>query len=100
MKKAISLLANLLMSSTLLWGVPTARGEEVILKAAADNAGYCHLKFPPIREDSLSWDRPVLNENAGNSIDFYGPCDHDPLGQDEIRAQKQVLLNGYFGDRD
>ena len=100
MKKSISLLANLLMSSTLLWGVPTARGEEVILKAVADTAGYCHLKVPPIREDSLSWDRPVLNENAGNSIDFYGPCDHDPTGPDEVRAQRRAILQGVVGDGD
>ena len=98
MKKSISLLANLLMSSTLLWGVPTARGEEVILKAVADTAGYCHLKFPPIREDSLSWDRPVLNEAAGNIVDFYGSCDHDVVGIDEIRAQRRVMQREIYED--
>ena len=98
MKKAISLLANLLMSSTLLWGVPTARGEEVILKAVADTAGYCHMQFPPIREDSLSWDRPVLNEAAGNIVDFYGSCDHDVVGIDEIRAQRRVMQREIYED--
>jgi len=98
MKKSISLLANLLMSSTLLWGVPTARGEEVILKAVADTAGYCHMKFPPIREDSLSWDRPVLNEAAGNIVDFYGSCDHDVVGIDEIRAQRRVMQREIYED--
>jgi hypothetical protein len=99
--KNISLLTNLLLSSTLFWTVSTASGEEVILKVPADTSNYyCHMQFPPIREDTLSWERPVLNEAAGNSIDFYGPCDHDPVGPEEVRAQRRVILHGVFGDSD
>lgn len=94
MKKSASLLANLLMSSTLFWGVPTVSGEAVIVKEPADFSSYCHMKFPPMVETTLSWDQPVLNENAGQSIDFYGPCDHDPTGSEEIREQGQELLRG------
>jgi hypothetical protein len=53
-----------------------------------------------MREDSLSWERPVLDSTTGNIIDFYGPCDYDPTGVDEIRAQRRVLLHGNFEDGD
>lgn len=91
-KKSISLLVNLLMSSTLFWGVPAASGYEGAFKAPADTSTYCHMKFPPLREDTLTWNQPVLDESAGNIIDFYGPCDYDPMGQDEINVQRNVLL--------
>ena len=98
MKKSISLLINLIMSSTLFWGVPTVGSQEVIIRVPAETTSYCHMKFPPISEDSLFSGNPVLNESAGNSIDFYGSCDHDPLGLDEIRSQRQLHRRGYFAD--
>ncbi|MGH7826177.1 MAG: hypothetical protein ACREQ7_13515 [Candidatus Binatia bacterium] len=98
MKKSISLLSTLLLSSTLFWGVPTVEGQELISKVPADTTSYCHMKFPPMREDTLSWSRPLLDENSGNVIDFYGSCDHDPTGVDEIRAQRRALLHDSFGD--
>jgi hypothetical protein len=78
MTKGISLLSNLLLSSTLFWGLPAAATEFPIVRVPAEAGSYCHMKFPPMREDSLSWDQPVLDEAAGNSVDFYGSCDHDP----------------------
>jgi len=95
MKKSISLLVNLLLSSTLFWGVPVAGGDEGIFKAPADTSTYCHMKFPPLRDDTLTWNQPVLEESAGNIIDFYGHCDHDPMGQDEINVQRRALLRDY-----
>ena len=101
MKKSVSLLSNLLLSSTLFWGVPSVEAEELISIVPADStAAYCHLKFPAMREDSLSWQQPVLDPLAGNIVDFYGPCDYDPTGADEIRAQRRVLLRGDFEDGD
>ena len=100
MKKSISLLTNLLTSSTLFWGVPTVDGREVNLSIPAETTSYCHIKFPPISEDSLFSGNPVLNESAGNSIDFYGSCDRDPLGRDEIRAQRELRMRGYIADSD
>ena len=91
MKKTLSLLSNLLLSSTLFWGVP-AVAEELVESEVVDFAGYCHMKFPPMRENTLSWDRPELNTDAEKSIDFYGACDHDPTGIDEVRAQRSMLL--------
>jgi hypothetical protein len=82
--------------------ITTDQSEELtlgeILKVPSSEAGYCHMKFPPMREDSLSWTWPVLNESARASIDFYGPCDHDPLGTDEIQTQRRVMLRGIFED--
>jgi hypothetical protein len=100
MKKNITLITNLLLSSTLFWGVPMASGQETTVKVPADTTSYCHMKFPPIREDTLFSANPVLNESAGNIIDFYGPCEHDPLGKDEIRVQRDLLLRGSLSDSD
>jgi hypothetical protein len=100
MKKNRTLISNLLLSSTLFWGVPMAIGQESIVKIPADTTSYCHMKFPPIREDTLFSANPVLNESAGNIIDFYGPCEHDPLGKDEIRVQRDLLLRGSLSDSD
>ncbi len=100
MKKSVLLLGNLLLSSTLFWGVPSVEAEEMISSVPTDITDYCHLKFPAMHEDSLSWERPVLDPLTGNIVDFYGPCDYDPTGVDEIRAQRRVLLRGNFEDGD
>jgi hypothetical protein len=51
---------------------------------------YCHLTFPAIRSETLSSDRPVLKDpSEGDIVDFYGPCDTDPVGQDQVLQQKQ-----------
>lgn len=63
-----------------------------------DASSYCHLKFPSITEASLFTDEPVLNEAAGNVIDFYGSCAHDPLGREEVAAQRALHRNGMTGD--
>lgn len=98
MKRNISLVTNLLLSSTLFWGVPTADGQEAVVRIPAETTSYCHMKFPMIREDTLFSVDPRLNESAGNIVDFYGSCDHDPLGSDEIKAQRRVLRRGIYGD--
>jgi hypothetical protein len=98
MKKSVSLLCNLLLSSTLFLGVPSVEAEEIISSVPLDNTAYCNLRFPAMREDSLSWQQPVLDPLTDNIIDFYGPCDYDPVGLDEIRVQRRVLLRGEFDD--
>jgi hypothetical protein len=100
MKKSISLLTNLLTSSTLFWGVPTVEGREVNLSIPAETTSYCHIEFALTSDDSLFSRNPVLNESASNSIDFYRSCDRDSLGRDEIRAQRELLMRGYFAHGD
>ena len=97
MKSIKSMLSVLLLAGTLGWGIAPVWGAGVVspeggvLKVVAiPGSNYCHLRFPPIREDTLYWDRPVLEDaSTVGLIDFYGPCDHDPLGKDEIRTQRR-----------
>jgi hypothetical protein len=38
----------------------------------------------------LGTDHPQLKSpETGDIVDFYGPCDHDPLGKDEVSSQKE-----------
>jgi len=98
MKKTISLLSNLLLSVTLFWGVPVVAASELVETDVVDFAGYCHMKFAPMNEATLSWDRPELNVDAGKIIDFYGPCDYDPTGAAEVRAQRHRLMRELYED--
>lgn len=61
----------------------------VIYKQELTPGSYCHLKFPAIREETLAGNHPVLKDPSdGDIIDFYGPCDEDPLGKDQVHEQK------------
>jgi hypothetical protein len=91
MKTSTLIVTGLLLAGNLSWGTSTVKADEMISKVAADSVSYCHMKFPPISEASLSSDQPVLDEAAGNVIDFYGSCDHDPLGNAEVEAQRRAL---------
>ena len=60
----------------------------IISKNALTDGSYCHMKFPAIVERTLGTAQPVLKDaSSGDIIDFYGPCSHDPLGEDEIHEQ-------------
>jgi hypothetical protein len=49
---------------------------------------YCHMKFPAIDEKTLGTAHPRLKDKSeGDMIDFYGPCSHNPLGNDEVTKQ-------------
>jgi hypothetical protein len=99
MKKANLFAATLLLAGSLSASSAFAAAEGVISNATLSSEGYCHLKFPAIREDTLSWDRPVLKDAAdGDIIDFYGPCNHDPRGLDEIESQRSQVADQYDND--
>jgi hypothetical protein len=90
MKIATSFLAALLFTGTL-GALNNAIAEDgVISKDQFAGTGYCHMKFPAIAQHTLGNDQPELS-SKGDVIDFYGPCDTDPLGQDQI--QDQILEN-------
>ena len=81
------LLETFLLTNSVLWA---AQG--IIAKVPEPSGTYCHLKFPAIREDTLFSDHPVLKDPSDGDIrDFYGPCDYDPLGREEILRQKADL---------
>jgi hypothetical protein len=92
MKIATAFLAALLLVGSFGTSAALAAAPGVITNATLTPGSYCHLTFPAIREETLSWDRPVLKDpSEGDIIDFYGSCDHDPLGADEITSQKSQL---------
>ena len=52
---------------------------------------YCHLRFPAIQGRTFGSPKPQLKPaTTGDIIDYYGPCDHDPLGKEEIASQKSL----------
>lgn len=86
------LLATLLSAGAIALSAMPTWADGVLFKARLGETNYCHMKFPAIREDTLSWDRPVLQDpSSGDIIDFYGSCDHDPLGKAEVAKQKEAL---------
>ena len=97
MKIVTSFLAALLLVSSLGASNASAAAPGVISNAVLTPGSYCHLTFPAIREETLSWDRPVLKDpSEGDIIDYYGSCDHDPLGQDEIARQRRQTAQEWF----
>ena len=62
----------------------------VIEATALNKAGtYCHLKFPAIESSTLDSKTPKLKPaSSGDIVDFYGRCDYDPVGYDEVCRQK------------
>jgi len=88
-KIAKSFLASLLLVGTLGATRTAMAADGVIYKQEWTPGSYCHLKFPAIREETLAGDHPVLKDpSSGDIIDFYGPCDEDPIGEDQVGAQK------------
>ena len=91
LRPIVCLTGAVMLGSSIVWAA-----EGVISKVANPSGSACHLKFPAIREETPYWDRPVLKDPTdGDIIDFYGPCDYDPLGKESVarqRAQYQYFL--------
>jgi hypothetical protein len=86
---AKKILYGLMAAATLASGVgPVLGADGILLKVPAESGDYCHLKFPAIDPNTLGSRHPRLENPAGAEIiDYYGPCDHDPLGKDEVQSQ-------------
>jgi hypothetical protein len=92
-------LAAVLLAGSLGASSSFAAAPGVISNQVLTPGSYCHLTFPAIEEETLSWDRPVLKDpSEGDIIDYYGSCDHDPLGQDEITKQKRQAAEAFDND--
>ena len=87
MKIATSFLAALLFTGTLGAFNKATAEDGILSKDQLTGTSYCHEKFPAIARHTLGDDQPELS-SKGDVIDFYGPCDENPLGQDQIQAQK------------
>jgi hypothetical protein len=83
-----------LLAGALSLSLPAWAAENVIYKKAVGSAGnYCHLKFPAIQKRTLYSSSPVLkNVSEGDIVDFYGPCDYDPLGGEEVMRQRAEVV--------
>ena len=105
MARLNALYSMLFLTGTLvlLCSSPLGAAEGIISKIPDPSGQFCHLKFPAIRKETLSSNRPVLKDRSeGDIVDFYGPCDYDPLGKAEIQRQKMDLqreFNREYGDQ-
>jgi len=89
MKNMKLVVAFLVLSGAVGLSMTSEGAEGVISKDVLTEGSYCHMKFPAIAAGTLPGSQPVLKDaSSGDIIDFYGPCDHDPLGKDEISAQR------------
>ena len=74
--------------------VPLFAADEVISRVPTPGTNYCRLRFPAIREDTLFTSQPQLKDPSdGDIIDFYGPCNYDPLGRASILQQRHDYRN-------
>jgi hypothetical protein len=89
MKIRTSVFAGLLFFSSLGAVNSVFADDGVLLKEEFAPGSYCHQKFPAIRPSNIDSAHPTLKDSdTGDVIDYYGPCDESPLGQDQIRTQK------------
>jgi hypothetical protein len=94
MKNSKPVFYGLIVASTLAMGAARAWAQDgIISKAQTAQGDYCHLKFPAIDPLTLGTEHPRLQDSqTGDIIDYYGSCDHDPLGKDEVERQEQDQL--------
>jgi hypothetical protein len=90
----LGLVGSLGLSIVDLWGA-----EGVIRRVPVPGTNYCRLRFPAIREETLSSAQPVLKDlRDGDIVDYYGPCDYDPAGKEEVARQKAELRRDRHND--
>ena len=88
MKIAASILSGLLFIGTVGASSVALSADTILLKDEVVPGSYCHMRFPAVRLDTLGSDHPVLQDaSTGDLIDYYGRCDENPLGQDQIQQQ-------------
>ena len=107
-KNSILVFVSTVLAATLTSGVARAWAAEGVIskepveeEEAAGLGNYCHLTFPAIEPGTLGSAHPVLQSpDTGEIVDFYGPCDHDPLGADEVKSQieNEIFVQGRAGE--
>lgn len=82
------------LSMLLVLGVLGTSGaalaaDGVLVEGKLNSGSYCHEKFPAMRTRTLDDNQPQLKDSGtGDVVDYYGPCDEDPTGSDQVAAQK------------
>ena len=97
MKNIKLVVGVLFLGGAIGLGGTSVRAEGVISKEVSSEGSYCHMKFETIHEETLASSQPVLKD-VDDIVDFYGPCDHDPLGKEEIQAQKIQAQHRFAAD--
>ena len=97
MKIATSFMAALLLTGTLGSMSTAMSADGAISKDELTANSYCHEKFPAMTTQTLDSDNPVLNK-SGAVIDFYGSCGENPVGEDQIQAQKLEAQHRFTND--
>ena len=81
---------SILIGALGLGGAKAMASDGVLSKTPLTAENYCHLKFPAIRRSTLSTNHPQLKSpETGDIVDFYGPCNHNPLGKGEVSSQRE-----------
>ena len=89
MKNFKSNLSIWLVVSVLGTSSVALAADGVLLKDDIAPDSYCHMKFPAIRPSTLAGNNPELKSSTtGDIIDFYGPCDENPTGSDQVQMQR------------
>jgi len=89
MKNVKSLLAALILLGNITASGTALAADGIISKTEDVPGSYCHEKFPAITGRSLDSDDPVLkSQTSGDVIDYYGPCNENPVGEDQVQEQK------------
>jgi hypothetical protein len=89
MKNAKTFLVGLLLLGNIVASGTALATDGVISKDELTAGSYCHMKFPAMQEWSLGTDHPTLKSSAsGDVVDFYGPCNENPTGEDQVHAQR------------
>ena len=97
MKNSKAFLAALILVGSVAASGMALADDGVISKDVLTPQSYCHEKFPAIHGRTLGTDDPTLKSTAsGDIIDFYGPCNENPRGKDQVEEQKLEELHQYF----
>jgi hypothetical protein len=100
-RRGMSIFIVVVSSLWLLDTSPLWSAQGVVSKESVTGSSYCRLRFPAIREETLFSSRPQLKDPMdGDLIDFYGPCDYDPLGIEQVRRQRADVRRDRRNDND
>jgi len=99
MKNVKSLLAALILLGNITASGAALAADGIISETADVPGSYCHEKFRAITNRSLASDDPVLkSQTSGDVVDFYGPCNENPVGQDQVQERRLEAQHRWAND--
>lgn len=74
-----------LLAAVLGFSTAPALASDFLFKTEV-SPGYCHMQYPALDDN---FDRPRLQSmDTLDIVDYYGPCNHDPLGREAVENQR------------